>query len=272
MGLDVVGEPLSTGGTKYHGVEVGVSEGYRPLVVDLYLPEPTDKPAPAIVYIHGGAWRVGTRRRFGRAFVGWSPTPLARLAAAGFAVATVDYRLSSEARFPAQLEDVQAVIRWMRTSAGELGIDGDRIVAWGESAGGHLASLAGVTGDRATGDDVCGVISWYGPADMRNVTDPASAEARLLGGTAAELPDLARSASPAALAHPGAPRFQLHHGTQDTMVPISESEALAAALDDVGVPVEFIRIEGADHFWIGAPSLEAIFDASVGFAQRVTAC
>ena len=272
MALDVVGEQLSTGGLKYHGVEVGTVEGFRPLVIDLYVPEPTEKPAPAIVYVHGGGWSVGTRRRFGRAFIGWSPTPLARLAAAGFAVATVDYRLVGEARFPAQIDDVKTVIRWIRGHAAELGIDPDRIVAWGESAGGHLASLAGITGDRSTQDDVCGVISWYAPTDFRHEADPESPKARLLGGTAAERPDLATAASPVALVHPGAPRFQIHHGTQDSLVPISESEALVEALDSVGVPVEFIRIEGSDHFWTGAPNLEAIFEASLGFARRVTAC
>ncbi|MEA3185007.1 MAG: hypothetical protein QOJ74_1484, partial [Ilumatobacteraceae bacterium] len=108
-----LGVPTSTsasGVTVHHGVEFAAIEGYRPLLLDLYLPVSVTAsggaPGAAIVYLHGGGWAVGTRRRFGRAFAAWSPAPLVRLAQAGFVVATVDYRLRGEARFPAQLHDV----------------------------------------------------------------------------------------------------------------------------------------------------------------------
>ena len=138
---------LASGVQVHHGVEFATVEGFRPLLLDLYLPAPGTASGAAIVYVHGGGWAVGTRRRFGRAFVAWSPTPLDLLAQAGFVVATVDYRLSGEAHFPAQLHDVKAAVRWIRGNAGPLGVDSTRVVAWGESAGGHLAMLAGLTGD-----------------------------------------------------------------------------------------------------------------------------
>ena len=112
---------LASGVSVHHGVEFATVEGFRPLLLDLYLPAPGTASGAAIVYVHGGGWAVGTRRRFGRAFVAWSPTPLDLLAQAGFVVATVDYRLSGEAHFPAQLHDVKAADSmdpWERRAAG----------------------------------------------------------------------------------------------------------------------------------------------------------
>src|SRR3954454_20929950 len=168
---------LASGVEVHHGVEFAGVEGYRPLLLDLYLPAPATGSGAAIVYMHGGGWAVGTRRRFGRAFIPWSPTPLDLLARAGFVVATVDYRLSGEAHFPAQLHDVKAAVRWVRGNARTLGVDTTRVVAWGESAGGHLAILAGLTGnDGALHGDVgefldqssavSAVIDWYGPMNL----------------------------------------------------------------------------------------------------------
>ncbi len=268
--LDVAPVTLSTGGTLYPAVEFGSIEGFRPLQLDLYLPERRSSPSPAIVYFHGGGWAVGTRRRFGRAFKSWSPSALARLAAAGFAVITVDYRLSSEATFPAQIDDAKAAVRWLRTNAEELHVDVDRIVAWGESAGGQLAALLGLTGHRDTADDVCAVISWYAPMDLRNGSDPDSAESKMLGGTAVRQPEVAAAASPITHVHPAAPPFHIQHGRVDTLVPLGQSERMAEALRDTGVPVVFKTIEGSDHFWTGAPDLEAIFTDSLDFAIRIT--
>ena len=186
-----LGVPVSTldsGVVVHHGVEFATVEGFRPLLLDLYLPAASG-PCPAIVYLHGGGWAVGTRRRFGRAFASWSPTPLDRLAQAGFAVATLDYRLSGEARFPAQLHDVKAAIRWVRGNSSALGIDPARMITWGESAGGHLAMLAGLTGDRpdlegsigehlGQSSAVCGVIDWYGPMNLLSLGFAAPARQR----------------------------------------------------------------------------------------------
>jgi acetyl esterase/lipase len=150
------------------GIEYASVLGYRPLLLDLYLPPAGLSPAgsgssgsgssgsdpaaprPAVVlFLHGGGWGLGTRKDVGPAFGSWRPSFFERLALAGFAVASADYRLSGEARFPAQLHDAKAAVRWLRRHAGHYGLDSDRIVAWGASAGGHLAALVGLTGDVA---------------------------------------------------------------------------------------------------------------------------
>jgi acetyl esterase/lipase len=286
--------PLASGVTVHHAVEFAVVEGYRPLLLDLYLPTPATASGGAIVYLHGGGWAVGSRRRFGRAFASWSPTPFDRLAQAGFVVASVDYRLSGEARFPAQLHDVKAAIRWLRGTAGRTGVDPERILAWGESAGGHLAALAGLTSARSElagtlgefvdqSSAVCGVIDWYGPMDLLSLSsqhrpdsdkrpdDAGSWESMMVGSPLQAEPARSRAASPISYVHAEAPRMQIHHGTVDTQVPFAQSVEFAEAMRDAGGDVELIVVEGSDHFWTGAPDVSAIFDASLEFARRVTA-
>ena len=290
------GVPVSTlpsGVIAHHGVEFASIEGFRPLLLDLYVPASDTGTGAAIVYLHGGGWAVGTRRRFGRAFLSWSPTPLDRLAQAGFVVATVDYRLSGEARFPAQLHDVKAAIRWLRANAGCLGVDPANVVAWGESAGGHLAVMAGLTADRAelegtvgehVGESsaVCGIIDWYGPMNLLTLSsqhlptsdkrpdDAGSWESSMVGGPLQSDPARSRAASPISYVHAGAPPIQIHHGTNDGQVPFAQSVEFADAHREAGGDVELIVVNGSDHFWTGAPDLAAIFDASLDFARRVT--
>ncbi|MGI5325353.1 alpha/beta hydrolase fold domain-containing protein [Actinomadura nitritigenes] len=247
------------------GVEYAAEAGYRPLLLDLYLP-PVDR-APVVLFVHGGGWRRGTRRDFGHEFAGWRPSPFERIAEAGFAVASVDYRLSGEARYPAQLHDVRAAVAWLRGHGAGHGFDGSRIVAWGESAGAHLAALAALTGPG-----IEAVVGWYGVYDlsaMPDPHDPGSRESLLLGAPVADVPDLAAEAGPIAHVHAGAPPFQLWHGTADRSVPMAQSERMAAALDAAGVPVEFRPVEGADHIWRGAPDVAAVFAASLDFARGV---
>lgn len=294
IGFGVPAESLASGVTVHHGIEFATVEGFRPLLVDVYIPAPGVASGAAIVYLHGGGWAVGTRRRFGRAFTSWSPTPLDRLAQAGFVVATVDYRLSGEARFPAQLHDVKAAIRWLRGNAARLGVDPTRVIAWGESAGGHLAVLAGLTGDRAElegeiGDQfgessaVCGVVDWYGPMNLLSLSSQhrsdsdkrpdaaGSWESLLVGAPLQTDRARTRAASPISYVHAAAPPIQIHHGTIDTQVPFAQSAEFADALRQAGGTAELIVVEGSDHFWTGAPYPAAIFDASLAFAQRVTA-
>ena len=288
-------EVLASGVTVYHGVEFASIEGFRPLLLDLYVP-PAGGAATgaAIIYLHGGGWAVGSRRRFGRAFASWSPTPLDMLAQAGFVVASVDYRLSGEARFPAQLHDVRAAIRWLRGKAWQLGVDPTRVMAWGESAGGHLAVLAGLTGDRMdlrgeVGDQlgqssaVCGVVDWYGPMNLQSLgsqhrvdsdkrpDDAGSWESSLVGAPLQTDVARTRAASPISYVHAAAPPIQIHHGTVDTQVPFAQSVEFVDALRGAGGSVDLIVVEGSDHFWTGAPDVAAIFAASLAFAQRATA-
>ena len=291
-----LGVPVSTldsGVVVHHGVEFATVEGFRPLLLDLYLPAASG-PCPAIVYLHGGGWAVGSRRRFGRAFGSWSPTPPDRLAQASFAVATLDYRLSGEARFPAQLHDVKAAIRWVRGNSSVLGIDPARMITWGESAGGHLAMLAGLTGDRpdlegsigehlGQSSAVCGVIDWYGPMNLLSLAsqhpadsdkrpdDADSWESTMVGVPLQTDPARTLAASPISYVHADAPPAQIHHGNADTLVPYAQSVEFTDALRAAGGTVELITVEGSDHFWTGAPDLTAIFESSLAFAHRVSA-
>lgn len=253
------------------GIPYAEVEGARPLELDLWLPEAGRGPAPLVLFVHGGAWRRGRRDDMGLRTRQWNPGPFARIAAAGLAVACADYRLSGEARFPAPLDDLRAALRWLELRAPELGLDPARTVVWGESAGGHLASLLAL--DPAVA--ASGAVIWYAPSDLtlpRGPFDPRSAttsEALLLGAAPAAVPERARAASPVARVHRGAPPFLLVHGERDTMVPGAHSEALAARLREAGVPVELRTVPGADHCWHGASgdAVEEVFVRSLRFAR-----
>jgi acetyl esterase/lipase len=257
------------------GVPYAALPGSRPLELDLYLP--AESPAPVVVFLHGGGWRLGSRHSAGPAYRGADPTPFERVAQAGIAVASVDYRLSGEAVWPAQLHDAKAAVRWLRSRAAELGVDPDRIAAWGESAGGHLAELLGLTRDDATlegeagligpSSSVAAVAAWYAPSDIAAVAadkgadpgDPDSREAQLLGAPVPSVPELAAQASPLTHVSSGAPPFLLLHGGADRLVGCVQSERLQDALSAAGADVERHTYDGADHMWLGAP--EAAVDA-----------
>lgn len=258
------------------GVPFADLDGSRPLELDLWLPESTSRGSvPLVLFVHGGAWRRGRRDDMGMLTRDWSPSPFVRIAAAGLAVAAVDYRLSGEAHFPAPVEDLRAALRWLSLRSSELGIDTDRTVVWGESAGGHLASLLALT---PTEPAPVGAVIWYGPSDLttpRGHYDPRSAttpEALLLGEPPAAAAERAQAASPLARAHPGAPPFLLIHGKEDSMVPCSHSQDLATRLEEMGAPVQLRTVPGADHGWYGLTSaqVEEIFDHSLQFARLST--
>lgn len=252
-------------------IRYGEVLGFRPLELDLYLPPGLGGPAPVVVYVHGGGWQRGSRR---------DPPPLLdadfydQIAAHGLAVAAVDYRLSGEARFPAPLEDVRAAVDWVRENASAYGLDAGRVFLWGDSAGGHLALLAALTGAA-----VRGVVAWFPVTDLAGMpsdlaaaggvpdTGPDSREARLLGAPAASVRDLARQAGPVTHAHPGAPPVLLVHGTADDLVPAAQSVRLAEALRRAGAQVELELVPGASHFWKGASDVAAIIARSIGFLR-----
>lgn len=256
------------------GVPYGVLDGCRPLELDLWLPGAgTELPAPVVLFVHGGAWQRGRRDDMGVLTRGWQPGPFERLARAGFAVASVDYRLSREATFPAPLDDLRAALRWLGLRADELGVDPRRTVVWGESAGGHLASLLALT---HTEPPLAGAVVWYGPADLVtghrpfDPTDPATPEALLLGAAPVNAPELAAAASPQRQAHADAPPFLIVHGEDDVLVSVEHGRALAAALRAAGAPVELRTVPGANHGWVGLDDdgVERIFTASLEFARR----
>jgi len=250
------------------GIDYAQQDGFRPLTLDLRTPRETG--VPVVVFLHGGGWLRGTRRVFTPGIS--DAQSFDRIVAAGFAVAAADYRLSGEARFPAQLDDVDAALGWLRENGQAYGVDASRIVLWGVSAGATLAGLAALRRD-----DVRGVVDWFGPADLvalaahdRGEPPGETREARWLGAPAAQVPDLARAASPVFQATSSAPPFHVAHGTADAHVPFAQSEALVAALRAAGSDVEFHPVAGGRHFWQGIDDTGPLFRRAIDFVARVT--
>jgi acetyl esterase/lipase len=230
--------------------------GEHSLTLDLYLPQNSDKPA-LIVWVHGGAWRSGSK----------SSMPLSSLVTRGYAVASVDYRLTPVAPFPAQIHDLKAAIRYLRAKAGDLGFDGRRIAVAGASAGGHLAALVGVTNGetfhegtegehRGTSSDVQAIVSFYGMSNLTSILSQSTphglqvripALEQLLGGQPQEKSELARLASPVFNVDARDPPVLLLHGDQDPQAPINQSHELQGVYEKVGRPVEFVVVHGAAH-------------------------
>jgi acetyl esterase/lipase len=229
-----------------------VKDGHERQKLDLYLPKKADKPLPVVVWIHGGAWRGGNKNYCPGLF----------LTAKGFAVASINYRLSQHAVFPAQIHDCKAAIRWLRGNAKKYHLDADHIGVWGASAGGHLVALLGTTGNvkDLEGKDgnleqsskVQCVVDWFGPTDFRALpekvsNDPKSVVAALLGGPPAKEKKKAALASPVTHVHKGCPPFLIMHGDKDRTVSVSQSKALAEALKKVGVKVSLVVLEDSGH-------------------------
>jgi acetyl esterase/lipase len=229
--------------------------GDLPLQLDLYVPD-TPRP-PLIVYVHGGGWRSGTKTEM----------PLGGLIKAGYTVASIDYRLSPQAPFPAQVHDIKAAIRFLRAQQSQLGIDARRIVIVGASAGGHLAALVGVTNGNKElegtvgthldqSSDVQGIISLFGASNLLTILSQSTehglsvrvpALQLLLGGQPTEKPDLARLASPVEHIDAHDPPLLLLHGDADPQMPPEQSKELAAAYEKAGLPVKLVIIPKAVH-------------------------
>lgn len=234
--------------------------------LDIYLPKGSG-PYPVILVIHGGAWLVGDKDE------GEIDMMLHALAR-GYAVVSMNYRLSPEAIFPAQIQDVKAAIRFIRAHAGEYGFDGGRICACGASAGGHLAALAGTTGGVAALEElsmgnegysstVQAVVDWYGPTDLSAMDKqfnglgikgmvhdkPDSPESLLIGEYIQDAPKKVRAANPITYITSETPPFLIQHGTADTIVPYLQSVELYDALEKaIGKDrVELDILDGAGH-------------------------
>jgi acetyl esterase/lipase len=235
--------PIATQVTREYAVR------YRPGVrLDLYLPVGTDRPRPAVVAVHGGGWRVGSRTG-----MSWTATRLAR---AGFVVAAPDYALSSPSRpsYRAALGDIDAAVRYLRHNATRLGVDPGRIGAVGSSAGGHLAMLAAdrATGPCTTGDRVAAVATWSSPLALPALA--AADASSLLAGMATDLlgcsydecPARWRRASPTSWATRDDPPALIYTSTEEFM-PAAQASAMAAALRHARVPEWTVRLPGHRH-------------------------
>lgn len=223
-----------------------VERGHERHRLDLYLPPASDRPAPVIVWVHGGGWAGGSK----------AGTPAIRMVESGFAVASINYRLSHHAIFPAQIHDCKAAIRWLRAHAAEYRLDTDHIGVWGSSAGGHLVALMGTTngvaelegqlGNQEQSSDVQAVVDWFGPTDFLTV-GPKETRTRLLGSDPKTIPEQAKRASPIHYVSKDDPPFLVMHGDADQTVPIAQSETFTQALKKAGVDATFINVVGGGH-------------------------
>jgi acetyl esterase/lipase len=241
--------------------------GFRPMVVDIYMPPKKGGPKPLVMYIHGGGWVAGHTRHSGA--LSNFPAVLAKLASEGFVVASLEYRLSGEAPFPAQLQDSRAAIRFLKASAGQYGIDPARVGVWGGSAGGHLAALTALScGDTsldpapaAPGSEcVQAAVTWYGVFDFKSMLArgvDSTAENGLLRCTPANCTEQAIEAvSPSSYVGAKDPPFLLIHGETDVVVPVAQSRDVEAKMKAAGMAVEAIYIPGVDHSFVGATAAE----------------
>jgi acetyl esterase/lipase len=238
--------------------------GARPLRMHVLRPKTLPRePMPVIVFVHGGGWFEGHRNR--------GIGPLAHFAERGYFCASVEYRLSGEAKFPAQIEDVKEAVRFLRAKAKEFHLDPERIGVWGQSAGGHLAALVGTSagvkefegagGWRKFSSRVQAVVDWNGPVDFLEPVQMKwwaekkdDAFFKLIGGTAEANRDKAVRAAPATYATPDDPPFLIMHGDADQVVLLSQSESLYNALKRAGVDATLDVIKGAGHFGVDAIS------------------
>lgn len=245
-------------------------EGYRALELDVYRSAgSSDSALPVVVFVHGGGWRVG-HRRAPRETREWERGFFERICDAGFAAVACSYRFSGEATFPAQIDDVVEALRWIRDQGAEHGLDAGRVYLWGASGGGTLAALAALVPAAPT---VRGAVIWYAVSDFLALDLEAADtwEAHLFGGPIGEHVSLARDASPVSHVRADAPPFFIQHGELDTWVAFDQGVRLEKALGAVGARAELEAVPGADHFFTGAPDIEAIFDRALAFLRRLEA-
>ena len=227
----------------------------KELLLDLYMPTNAIKPA-LMVWIHGGAWSGGSKEN-----------PPTEFIEHGFALASINYRLSGEAKFPAQIHDIKAAIRFLRANAKKYGFDADKIIIWGSSAGGHLAALAGVTNENAalegtlgenlqTSSKVQAILDYYGPTNLITIlkqSTPHGLNVRtpalelLFGKPVKDATAELNLASPVFHVDKNDPPLFICHGDQDIQVPVNQSIELYGKYKQAGLKVEMEFIYGAAH-------------------------
>lgn len=245
--------PVPAGAEVIRDIEYAIHDGVS-LKLDLYRPEKPEagQKLPVVVWVHGGGWLNGSKDR---CLASW-------LAPEGFAVASINYRLTDVAQWPGQIDDCYAAVRWLRENADAYGLDPDHIGAWGSSAGGHLVALMGTRpcpGEEKTSSRVQAVCDWFGPSELLTmppnvVSEKRSLEqvansngAKLLGATVRDVPEKARDASAFDQVSGDDVPFLIMHGSEDPGVPLEQSRKLHEKLLAAGVPSTFHIVEGAGH-------------------------
>jgi acetyl esterase/lipase len=238
--------------------------------LDVYLPNEGEGPFPVIIAIHGGAFMGCDKADL-------QVLPMLEGLKRCYAVVSINYRMSGEAKFPALVQDAKAAVRWVRANAVEYKFDPNRIAAWGGSAGGYLSNMLGISAgipaleDLSLGNadqpcDVQAVVAWYAPANFLKMDEHLAAsgllaapglrhneanspESLLLGQLITEIPEKVNAANPEIYIRPAAPPFLLQHGTKDPVVPVQQSiefaEKLRRVLGEENVTLELL--EGAEH-------------------------
>jgi acetyl esterase/lipase len=257
-----------------------VSGGHPRQALDLYLPGLGDA-TPLIVWIHGGAFRMGSKQ---------DRVPFEMLEQ-GYAIASLNYRLSQHALFPAQIEDCKAAVRWLRAHADTYRLDSSRFASWGESAGGHLAAMLGTAGHERSfevgehlehSSRVQAVLDFFGPTDFLQmdahrlpegmVHDTAdSPESELVGGPIQERPAEVGRVNPITYVTSEAPPFLIVHGDRDPLVPYHQSLLLVEALRAAGVPVTFYTVVGAGHGGFDDPQIGSLVQSFLGTYLKASA-
>lgn len=247
-----------------------VTDGHERQKLDLYVPE-VGENLPLIIWVHGGAWRGGDKTHYVRM----------EYLKSGYAGASLNYRLSQHAIFPAQIEDVKAAVRWLRANAETYRLDPHRFAAWGSSAGGHLVAMLGTTGaieEFEVGENlkvssrIQAVVDYFGPTDFlqmdaQSLPDglvhdaPDSPESQLVGGPIQEHKDRVARANPITYVSKDDCPFLIIHGDRDKLVPYQQSVLLKDALEEAGVPVTFYRVEGGGHGWFRDPKVPELTKA-----------
>ncbi len=237
-----------------------IKGGHERQKLDVYVPAEAKEKMPLVVWIHGGGWRNGDKRR----------CPALYLLDKGYVVASVNYRLSQDAIFPAQIQDCKAAIRYLKSHASRFHIDPTKVGAWGSSAGGHLVALLGTSGDVAEFEHpqapqteltsrVQAVCDYYGPTDFAKMSQQTtiegpfdhdsadSPESKLIGGAIQENIKKANAASPITYVSKDDPPFLIVHGDSDPLVPVDQSKTFQQKLEETGVDSELVIVKGGGH-------------------------
>ncbi|HOW10193.1 MAG TPA: alpha/beta hydrolase [Bacteroidales bacterium] len=226
-------------------------------LLDIYLPANAKGKLPLVIFIHGGGWLSNDKY----ADMGYMKKTVAEIISSGYALASIDYRFSTQAVFPAQMQDCNRAISFLYDNADKYGFDTNRFAVMGFSAGGHLASMVGLSKNNDIADffmpgtsrsfKIKAVVDFYGPAELQlfpGRNNAKSPEALLIGAAPLDRPDLARAASPVTYVDKNDPPFIIIHGEKDELVSPDQSRLLTSWLTLAGVQNELIIVKDAPHF------------------------
>ena len=244
-------------GTILHGNINYANDTLQKHLLDIYLPQKVSGKIPLVVFVHGGGWLVNDKY----ADIGYMKNTVAEIINSGYALASIDYRFATQAIFPAQIQDCNRAVSFLYDNAEKYGFDKDRFALMGFSAGGHLASLQGLSNNNQIDDFYApstsrdfsfkAVVDFYGPSELTSLKsseDPKAPESILLGATPVARPDLSKIASPVTYVDKNDPPFLIIHGGNDEIVWNRQSKLLNGWLTTLGVENELIIVPGAPHF------------------------